>query len=60
MNRVVSVAAAICAVAFAGNALAHIGIARENVFALGDAPREYIEGSSASLGIQLPHACSNA
>jgi len=60
MNRVVSVAAAICAVTFAGNALAHIGIARENVFSLGDASREYIEGSSASLGIQLPHDCRNA
>ena len=54
--------AAICAMAMAiaGNAFAHIGIARENVFALGDSPREYLEGSSASLAIQLPHDCSNA
>ncbi len=60
MKKVISGAAAICAMAMAGNAIAHIGIARENVFAVGDAPREYKEGSSASLGIQLPHDCSNA
>ncbi|MEE9411596.1 MAG: DUF1775 domain-containing protein [Methylococcales bacterium] len=59
MKKVISGAAAICALAIAGNAVAHIGIARENVFALGDAPREYLEGSSASLGIQLPHDCRN-
>jgi len=60
MKKVISSAAVICAMAIAGNATAHIGIARENVFALGDGPREYLEGSSASLGIQLPHDCSNA
>lgn len=60
MKKVISSAAVICAMAIAGNAAAHIGIARENVFALGDSPREYLEGSSASLGIQLPHDCSNA
>ncbi len=60
MRKILSGATAICAIAIAGNVLAHIGIARENVFALGDAPREYLEGSSASLGIQLPHDCSNA
>jgi len=59
MNKLISGAAAICALSFAGNALAHIGIARENVFAVGDAPREYKEGSSASLDIQLPHDCKN-
>ncbi|MEE9423659.1 MAG: DUF1775 domain-containing protein [Methylococcales bacterium] len=59
MKKVISGAAAICALAIAGNATAHIGIARENVFALGDAPREYLEGSSASLGVQLPHDCKN-
>ncbi len=60
MKKVITSAAAICAMAIAGNAVAHIGIARENVFALGDGPREYLEGSSASLGVQLPHDCSNA
>ncbi len=60
MKKIITGSAAICAMAIAGNALAHIGIARENMFALGDAPREYLEGSSASLGIQLPHDCSNA
>lgn len=60
MKKMISGAAALFAMAIAGNATAHIGIARENVFALGDAPREYLEGSSASLGIQLPHDCSSA
>ena len=60
MKKVIFGAAAVCAMTIAGNATAHIGIARENVFALGNAPREYLEGSSASLGIQLPHDCSNA
>lgn len=60
MNKVISAVAAISAIALTGNAFAHIGIARENVFSLGDAPREYLEGSSASLAVQLPHDCSNA
>ncbi len=60
MKKLIINAAAICAMAIAGNTVAHIGIARENVFALGDGPREYLEGSSASLGVQLPHDCSNA
>jgi len=38
---------------------AHVNIARENVFALGDAPREYLEGSSAFISVNLPHDCSN-
>jgi hypothetical protein len=59
MNKIISGAAAMCAIAIAGNAAAHIGIARENVFSLGDGAREYLEGSSASLGIQLPHDCKN-
>jgi hypothetical protein len=60
MKKIFSGAAAICALTVAGSTMAHIGIARENVFALGDAPREYKEGSSASLQIQLPHDCRNA
>lgn len=51
--------AAVCGLLMAGNALAHIGIARENVFALGEAPREYKEGTSAELAVQLPHDCSD-
>jgi hypothetical protein len=60
MKKIISGAAAICAMAIAGNAVAHIGIARENVFALGEGTREYLEGKSATLGVQLPHDCSNA
>lgn len=60
MKQLIKGGAALCALAMAGQAVAHIGIARENVFALGDAPREYLEGSSAELGIQIPHDCSNA
>jgi uncharacterized protein YcnI len=52
--------AAVFSLIITGNAAAHIGIARENVFSLGEGTREYKEGSSASLGIQLPHDCSNA
>ncbi len=48
-----------CTALMSINAFAHIGIARENVFALGDAPREYLEGSTAELGVQLPHDCSD-
>ena len=59
MKKIMSRAAAICTLAIAGNAAAHIGIARENVFSLGEGTREYLEGKSASLGIQLPHDCSN-
>lgn len=60
MRKTISRTAAVCALLMAGNAVAHIGIARENVFSLGEGTREYLEGSSASLGIQLPHDCSNA
>jgi hypothetical protein len=60
MKKIISRTAAVCALLMAGNAVAHIGIARENVFSLGEGTREYLEGSSASLGIQLPHDCSNA
>ena len=59
MKKIIFRAAAICSLVIAGNAAAHIGIARENHFAVGDAPREYKEGSSASLNIQLPHDCKN-
>ncbi len=60
MKKIITRTAAVCALLMAGNAVAHIGIARENVFSLGEGTREYLEGSSASLGIQLPHSCSNA
>ncbi len=43
----------------AATSQAHVNIARENVFALGDAPREYLEGSSAFISVNLPHDCSN-
>lgn len=60
MNKIISKTAAVCALLMAGNAVAHIGIARENVFSLGEGTREYLEGKSATLDIQLPHDCSNA
>jgi len=60
MKKIITRTAAVCALLMAGNAVAHIGIARENVFSLGEGSREYKEGSSASLGIQLPHDCKDA
>ena len=59
MKKFLSYIAIFCAALIAGNAFAHIGIARENVFALGDAPREYMEGTTAELAVQLPHDCSD-
>lgn len=59
MKKIIFKTAAVCALLVAGNAAAHIGIARENVFALGDGTREYLEGKSATLDIQLPHDCKN-
>lgn len=52
---------AVCLLAAASSAvMAHLNIAQENVFALGDNPREYVEGSSAFINVNLPHDCSDA
>ncbi len=59
MKKIIFVIAGCCAALMSINASAHIGIARENVFALGDAPREYLEGNTAELAVQLPHDCSD-
>lgn len=36
---------------------AHISVSTENVYALGDNAREYVEGSSATLALNLSHDC---
>ncbi len=41
-------------------ASAHVNIATENVFSLGDDGREYLEGKSAYISLNLPHSCSDA
>jgi len=41
-------------------AFAHVNIAPDNAFSLGDNPREYLEGKSAFINVNLPHSCSNA
>ncbi len=42
------------------SAFGHVNIASENIFALGDDSREYLEGKSAFISLNLPHSCSNA
>lgn len=37
---------------------AHMGVTKENSFSLGENTREYLEGSSATLGLKIPHDCS--
>ncbi len=50
----------LAACAAAGTAAqAHVNVAPDNAFFLGEAPREYLEGKSAFLSINLPHSCSN-
>jgi len=52
---------AACVMAVASSvASAHVNIATENVFSLGDDGREYLEGKSAFISLNLPHSCSNA
>ena len=49
-----------CVMAVASSAaLAHVNIATENIFSLGDDGREYLEGKSAFISLNLPHSCSN-
>lgn len=48
-----------CAVAATG-VQAHVNVATENAFALGNEPREYLEGKTVFLSINLPHSCSNS
>ncbi len=53
--------AAVCAVTVASAPLfAHVNIAPENVFSLGDSSRQYLEGKSAFVSLNLPHSCSDA
>ncbi len=52
---------AICVLAASSSvAMAHLNIARENVFAVGENSREYVEGSSAFLNVNISHDCKNA
>jgi len=39
---------------------AHVNIAPDNAFSLGDEPREYLEGRSAYVNVNLPHSCFDA
>lgn len=39
--------------------MAHINIASENALSIGENSREYLEGSSAFLNINISHDCSN-
>ncbi len=52
---------AVCVLAATSSmALAHINIASENALAIGENSREYLEGSSAFLNVNISHDCSNA
>ncbi|WP_198243773.1 DUF1775 domain-containing protein [methane-oxidizing endosymbiont of Gigantopelta aegis] len=52
---------AACLMAVASSlASAHVNIATENLFSLGDDGREYLEGKSAFISLNLPHSCSDA
>lgn len=42
------------------SAIAHLNIAQEDAVAVGDNSREYKEGSSAFLDVNISHDCSNA
>ncbi len=46
--------------AFSQIGAAHVNIAPDNAFSLGDQPREYLEGKSAYISVNLPHSCSDA
>jgi hypothetical protein len=46
--------------AFSGVTKAHLNIAQEDAVAVGDGSREYREGSSAFLDVNISHDCSNA
>jgi len=52
---------AICVLALSSSAaMAHLNIAQENAISIGDGSREYKEGSSAFLNVNISHDCTNA
>lgn len=52
---------AICVLAISSSAaMAHLNIAQENAISIGDGSREYKEGSSAFLNVNISHDCTNA
>lgn len=59
-NQLIKLSAA-CVLAVSSNVvMAHINIAQDNVFALGDSSREYKDGSRAFLNVNVAHDCKNA
>ncbi len=59
-NKLIKLSAVCVLAASSSIAMAHINIAQENVFALGDGPREYKDGSRAFLSVNVAHDCKNA
>jgi len=52
---------AICVLAASSSvAMAHINIAQEDAVVVGDGSREYKEGGSAFLDVNISHDCTNA
>lgn len=60
-RKITATIPAMCLLAtFSQIAPAHVNIAPDNAFSLGDEPRQYLEGKSAYVSINLPHSCSDA
>lgn len=56
-HSLLSALALIAAAASVTSANAHVGFSRDNVYTLGDEPRQYKEGSTVFFDLTLPHAC---
>ena len=52
---------AICVLAVSSSAaMAHLNIAQENVFSVGENGREYLEGKSAFINMNISHDCTDS
>lgn len=59
-QQLIKLSAAMVMLASSNIAMAHLNIAQENAYSLGNNGREYLEGKSAFINVNLPHDCSNA
>jgi len=59
-NQLIKLSAVCVLAASSGAAMAHLNIAQEDAVVVGDGSREYKEGGSAFLDVNISHDCTNA
>jgi len=59
-NQLIKLSAVCVLAASSSAAMAHLNIAQEDVDVVGNGSREYKEGGSAFIDVNISHDCSNA